>query len=253
VEAHRREQLQKLPSDNITTTKVIRVSQQPHQTEEEFDNLVEKAHKLLSKQEDESAEERKERVWDNPKPLQLVDNIEYFIPERILSDIFNKWLEAPYDCSRKLKREDIASLRKLSAKEPIKLSKVNTKWKAIILWALNTCSYNSDVINLTTDQLDLDNGYVSYIRTKKKVPKCGVMWDITIKAIKDRLAVRKGDSKYIFTSSLSMISKDNEAMQSWPTLSHYGIICGGFTRVADCTQVFTNKQGRSFLQETGRN
>ena len=133
------------------------------------------------------------------------------------------------------------------------LSKVNTKRKAIILWALNTCSYNSDVINLTTDQLDLDNGHVSYIRTKKKVPKCGVMWDITIKAIKDRLAVRKGDSKYIFISSLSMISKDNEAMQSWPTLSHYGIICGGFTRVADCTQVFTNKQGRSFLQETGRN
>ena len=38
-----------------------------------------------------------------------------------------------------------------------------------------------------------------------------------------------------WASCLSMISKDNEAMQSWPTLSHYGIICGGFTRVGDCT------------------
>ena len=43
------------------------------------------------------------------------------------------------------------------------------------------------------------------------------------------------DTVWFWAGCLSIISKDNEAMQSWLTLSHYGIICGGFTRVGDCT------------------
>lgn len=336
VEQHQREQLQPLPANKIKTHKKIKFVQQPDQSEEVFDALVEQAHRLLSKGEDETVEEWKERVWDNPRLLQFVDNIEYFIPENVLAVIFNKWLEDPYECSKKLGREDIANLHKLSAREPISLSKLpsyyfdyiptdrpqasekerkkvkkwfeqfirianktylddlnksdiehytqtilrladkdersstwiahrfgavrtvinifarsledkiltstiiawlkdfpapstrsngngevfnakpltkkqwkellsvvmNDKWSAIVLFALNTCSYGVDCRDVMMKHISLEQKHLTMFRKKKgAVPKCAVLWDETVRAIKKFRKGKIAKSAYLFPSS----------------------------------------------------
>jgi integrase len=327
VEEHQKEQLQPLPTDQLKTQKTYIVSRQPHQTEVEFDAMLQKFAQVASKKKEESLDEWNNRVFNNPKLTAYIDKIETSIPKEVLANIFNKWLEDPYECSRLLGREEIANLHKLSSKDPIPLSKmadyyfnyiptereqaseterkkvkkwfeqfiriigktylddirqkdisgytqsilnmakqqnqsntwishrwgavktviriygtctedkteldrnlriwqdfrspgsndfnpalitkkqfekllsnVNIKWKAMIYWSLNTCSYPIDVRLLKINDINWEDGTIAYRRKKTKVPKCGVLWKNTVKAIKDYMKERKGESDYLFLS-----------------------------------------------------
>lgn len=81
------------------------------------------------------------------------------------------------------------------------LSSVNTKWKAMIYWGLNTCSYPIDVRLLKIKDINWKDGTIAYRRKKTKVPKCGVLWKDTIQSIEDYMKERKGDSEYLFLSN----------------------------------------------------
>ena len=80
------------------------------------------------------------------------------------------------------------------------LANINTKWKAMVYWSLNTCSYPIDVRLLKREKIDWENGTVAYRRKKTKMPKCGVLWEITIQAIQDYLKTRDDNSEYLFIS-----------------------------------------------------
>jgi integrase len=80
------------------------------------------------------------------------------------------------------------------------LSSVNTKWKAIILWSLNTCSYPIDARLLKIKDINWEDGTVAYRRKKTKVPKCGALWKNTIEAIEDYMKERNSQSEYLFLS-----------------------------------------------------
>ena len=121
VEEHHKEQFQTLPTEQLKTRKIFHVKKQPHQTEEEFDAMVKFFVETATKQEDETLEEWNERVFDNPNLTSLVNKAETLVPEKVLAAIFNKWMEYPYECSKKLGREEIANLHKLSPKDPIKI------------------------------------------------------------------------------------------------------------------------------------
>lgn len=73
IEEQQKKELQPLPTEHIKTQKSFIVSQQPNQTEEEFDAMVAEFSDLASKLEDESLEEWNDRVFDNPKLLKYMD------------------------------------------------------------------------------------------------------------------------------------------------------------------------------------
>lgn len=328
VEDNQKHQLHPLPTNQLKSQKSFIVSRQPHQTEEEFDALLQKFAKMASKKKGESLDEWNNRVFNNPKLTAFIDKVETSIPKEVLASIFNKWLEDPYKCSRILGREEIANLHKLSPKDPISLSKmadyyfnyipterpqasererkkvkawfeqfiritgktylddirqkdiaiftqailniakkekrsntwishrwgavktiiriygtcledkseldrvlriwqdfrspgsndfnptqitktqlkkllfvVNTKWKAMIYWSLNTCSYPIDVRLLKIKDINWKSGTIAYRRKKTKVPKCGLLWKDTIIAIEEYMKERKSDSEYLFVSA----------------------------------------------------
>lgn len=328
VEEYQKMQIQPLPTDQLTTQKSFTVRQGAHQTEEEFDVMLQKFINIASKKTDESLDEWNDRVFNNPKLNAFLDKIETSIPKQVLANIFNKWLEDPYECSKILGREDIANLHRFAPKDPISLSKVadyyfnyipterpqasekerkkvkawfeqfvritgktylddirqndiadytqtilkmakqknrsntwishrwgavktvikiygtcledkseldrvlriwqdfrspgsndfsptqitkkqlkrllsnvNIKWKAIIYWSLNTCSYPIDVRLLKIKDINWKNGTIAYRRKKTKVPKCGLLWKDTIIAINEYMKERKSNSEYLFVSA----------------------------------------------------
>ena len=121
VEEHMQDQLQTLPTDQLQTRKVLRFRQQDHQTDEQFDRMVQAFVAIATKQEDETLEEWNERIYNNSNLEPFINNVETFIPEQALADIFNKRLEDPMECSKRLRREDIANLPKLQVAKPIPL------------------------------------------------------------------------------------------------------------------------------------
>ena len=124
VGEYQKEQLQLLPTNQLKTQKSFIVSRQPHQTEKEFDAMLQKFAKIASKKKEESLDEWNNRIFNNPKLTTFINKIETSVPKEVLANIFNKWLEDPYECSRILGREEIANLHKLSPKDPISLSKM---------------------------------------------------------------------------------------------------------------------------------
>jgi integrase len=332
VEEHQKEQFQALPTEQLKTRKILRVKRQSHQTEKEFDAMINLFIETAAKQKDETVEEWNERVFDNPNIASFVKEVETLIPENILASIFNKWLEDPFECSKKLGREEIANLSKLTPKDPINLcpmgqyyfdyiptnrhqasekerkkvfkwweqfcriinknylddvkkldikkytgtivdiaikqkhsntwishrfgavktvinifaksledktvpnriiawlkdypapstkskngtkfnpkpltkqqlrellSVVEGKWKAIILFSLNTCSYGVGCRDVMMKHIDLDNKTLTMWRKKKSVPKCSVLWDETVDAIRKFRKGKMAKSPYVFPS-----------------------------------------------------
>jgi integrase len=327
IEAHQRAQLTTLPHGSIKNIKKTPIiSQVPYEEDEEYEarkNYL--LNEYLPQGKNETDEEYDKRILSNPN---IPWRIEHQIPEKVLATIFNQWLEDPYECSKKLGREDIAKLSKLSPKDPIRLStmgqfyfdyipterpqaseterrkvktwfeqfvriinktylddvsqgdiadytqrimriakkqgwsntwishrwgavrtvirtygkaledkiemdrvlriwqdfrspskgdfkptlitkkqlkellsKVNTKWKAVVLWSLNTCSGSVDARHLRVADINLKDKTISYRRKKTKVPKCGVLWNETLEAISKYQKERKGQSVYMFLSN----------------------------------------------------
>lgn len=73
------------------------------------------------------------------------------------------------------------------------------EWRAIILFALNTCSYG-----ITCRKVLVDNIEGNELRMKRgkrgKVPKIGILWDDTLEAIAEFRQGKIANSKYLFPS-----------------------------------------------------
>jgi len=80
------------------------------------------------------------------------------------------------------------------------------KWKAILLTALNTCSYMKDVCDMTfkptnsIEGVDLEGGTLSMYRVKSSIAKIAVLWQDTIEAILHYRELRDSDSNYVFVT-----------------------------------------------------
>lgn len=80
------------------------------------------------------------------------------------------------------------------------------KWKAILLTALNTCSYMKDLCDMTLTQtnsivgVDLKAGTLSMYRVKTSIAKVAVLWQETIEAILQYRELRDTDSVHLFVS-----------------------------------------------------
>ena len=73
--------------------------------------------------------------------------------------------------------------------------------KPILLLGLNTASYLVDISRYTLDEIDLEEKTLSTRRQKTgQVKKVCVLWDRTVKALKEYLAPRKDNSEYLFLS-----------------------------------------------------
>lgn len=342
VEQHHLKQFQKLPKEKIKISKSLSLSQNPNQTLAQFEAKVKEFVEKASKQENETLEEWKQRVFNNPvlNNSKYMPDTHYSIITEELANIFSEWLEDPYQCSITLKDERLAKLDKLTAKVQISISKlapyyfnyiptdrdqatekerkkvkkwfeqfiritgktylndlskadienytqtilrlaknekrsttwiahrygairtvINTfarsledktlphkiiewlndypapqkksnvngkkfnpnpiskeqweellsvavsgketattlKWKAILLFALNTCAYGVDCRDVKMENIDLKTKTLTMFRKKRGVvPKCGVLWDETVKAIKNFRAKSKKNSAYVF-------------------------------------------------------
>ena len=80
------------------------------------------------------------------------------------------------------------------------------KWKAILLTALNTCSYMKDICDMKfrdinrTEGVDLKNGTLSMYRVKSSIAKIAVLWNETIHAIMEYRELRGSDSNTVFVT-----------------------------------------------------
>lgn len=80
------------------------------------------------------------------------------------------------------------------------------KWKAILLTALNTCSYMKDLCDMTikntnsTVGVDLQAGTLSMYRVKTSIAKVAVLWKETVEAILHYRELRDTDSIHLFVS-----------------------------------------------------
>ncbi len=80
------------------------------------------------------------------------------------------------------------------------------KWKAILLTALNTCSYMKDICDMrfrktnSIEGVDLTNSTLSMYRVKTSIAKIAVIWKETIQAILEYRELRDSDADFVFVT-----------------------------------------------------
>ena len=78
------------------------------------------------------------------------------------------------------------------------------KWKAILLTALNTCSYMKDVCDMkftesnSIEGVDIVNRTLSMYRIKTSIAKIAVLWEETVHAIMEYRELRGSDADFVF-------------------------------------------------------
>ena len=82
------------------------------------------------------------------------------------------------------------------------LAHCDTKWRAIILLALNGGYYAKDIHDIQRHMIKHRKGldYIVFPREKNKHMRVNVLWPETKKALDDYLTAQKTNSKYVFTS-----------------------------------------------------
>ena len=80
------------------------------------------------------------------------------------------------------------------------------KWKAILLTALNTCSYMKDVCDMkftesnSIEGVDIVNRTLSMYRIKTSIAKIAVLWEETVHAIMEYRELRGSDADFVFVT-----------------------------------------------------
>ena len=80
------------------------------------------------------------------------------------------------------------------------------KWKAILLTALNTCSYMKDICDMrfrktnAIEGMDIVNGTLSMYRVKTSIAKIAVLWKETMHAIMEYRELRGSDADFVFVT-----------------------------------------------------
>ncbi|MFC1676299.1 hypothetical protein ACFL3G_04455 [Planctomycetota bacterium] len=95
------------------------------------------------------------------------------------------------------------------------LSVANEKWKAIILFSLNTCSYGVDCRFVMMKDIDIDNKTLTMWRKKKSVPKCAILWKETIEAIRNFRKGKIAKSPYVFPSRYGSMYTEGGFYDYW--------------------------------------
>ena len=82
------------------------------------------------------------------------------------------------------------------------LAVVNTKWRAIILLALNCGYYAKDIHDLKKHMIKSKDGldYIVFPREKNKHMRVNVLWKETKAALDEYLAESPNNLKYVFAS-----------------------------------------------------
>ena len=104
-------------------------------------------------------------------------------------------LAAPTDPTgdaQPIEREDVHKL----------LDHCKTKWRAIILLALNCGYYGKDIHDLKKSMIKNKNGldYIVFPREKNKHKRVNVLWSETKEAVDNYLSEKKFNTEYVFTS-----------------------------------------------------